>query len=732
MPASKSSQPPAPDATELPDGGPAARYVNRELSWLEFNQRVLDEALDETTPLLERVRFLAITASNLDEFFRVRVGGLQLLSARRSALRGLAGMTVDEQLAAIRQRVRKMVRDQYALYQETLEPLLSGAGLKRLRLNDLSAQQRSHVNALFNDEIASVIAPTALHDEVEFPLLPSLQLNICIRYRGGSLAAHDGSAVVSDAAAADAENFAIIPFGRSTPRFYWLRDQGYLLLEDIVANYAERLFPKAEILECVPFRITRNADMAVREDSAGDLMEQMERVLDERREADCARLEVSAEMTPRMQTYLTTRLEVLGEDIYSLTGPIDLAAFFAIADRKGFDDLRYPAKPPLPSLVLPEGESVFDVIRQRDLLLHHPYESFDPVIRLIQAAARDPDVLAIKQTLYRTSRQSAIVEALADAAEAGKNVTVLVELKARFDEERNIEWARRLEQSGAQVIYGVRGLKTHAKLCIVVRRESDGIQRYVHFGTGNYNESTARVYTDVSLMTRDPDLSSDAVMMFNAITGYSIPQPLRKLAMAPLDLRERILTLIRGETARKQQGQSARIMAKVNSLVDPKIIDALYEASQAGVPILLNVRGICSLRPGVEGLSETIEVVSIIDRFLEHSRILYFHHGGDEQVYISSADWMPRNLDQRIELMVPVEDDACRKRLIGILETCLGDNVKGRRIQADGKFRKPKKKPAKPVRAQEVFYEQIAEKVAQAGRQQRTTFEPHLSENKKG
>jgi polyphosphate kinase len=617
-----------------------------------------------------------------------------------------------------------MVRDQYALYLETLEPLLSAAGIKRLRLPDLSGHQRSHVNSLFDDEIASVIAPTALDGETEFPLLPSLQLNLCIRFRGGSLVPRDASEEADN----DGERYAIIPFGRSTPRFYWLRDQGYLLLEDIVAHYADRMFPKAEILECVPFRITRNADLAVREDSAGDLMEQMERVLDERREADCARLEVSAEMTPKMQSYLTARLEVLGEDIYSLTGPLDLAAFFAIADRKGFDELRYPPKPPLPSLVLPEGQSVFDVIRERDLLLHHPYESFEPVVRLIQEAARDPDVLAIKQTLYRTSRQSAIVEALADAAESGKNVTVLVELKARFDEERNIEWARRLEQAGAQVIYGVRGLKTHAKLCVVVRRESDGIQRYVHFGTGNYNESTARVYTDVSLFTRDPDLSSDAVNLFNAIAGYSIPQPLRKLAMAPLDLRERVLALIRGETARKQQGQPARIMAKINSLVDPKIIDALYEASRAGVPIQLNVRGICCLRPGVEGLSETIEVVSIIDRFLEHSRILYFHHGGDQQVYISSADWMPRNLDQRIELLVPVEDDACRRRLIDVLETCLGDNVKGRRILPDGKHRRPKKKPAKPVRAQEVFYEQVAEKVALANRQQRTTFEPHLSD----
>ncbi len=728
MPAPKSSSGDKSKGSESRDGDQLPRYVNRELSWLEFNQRVLEEALDDSTPLLERMRFLAITASNLDEFFRVRVGGLQLLSARRSAKRGLAGMTVDEQLAAIRLRVRKMVRDQYALYVETLEPLLATEGIKRLQVAELSPQQRSHVDALFDEEIASVISPTAVKDEAEFPLLPSLQLNMCVRFRGGMLSANDPDEETAAESAADTERFAIIPFGRSTPRFYWLRDQGYLLLEDIVAHCVGQMFPAAEILECVPFRITRNADLAVREDSAGDLMEQMERVLDERREADCARLEVSAEMTPRMQTFLTSQLEVLGEDIYSLSGPIDLAAFFPIADRKGFDQLRHPPKPPLPSLVLPEGESVFDVIREHDLLLHHPYESFEPVVRLIQEAARDPDVLAIKQTLYRTSRQSPIVEALVRAAESGKNVTVLVELKARFDEERNIEWARRLEQAGAQVVYGVRKLKTHAKLCIVVRRESDGIQRYVHFGTGNYNESTARLYTDVSLMTRDPDLSNDAVAMFNAITGYSIPQPLQKLAMAPLNLRERVISLIQGETARQRHGQKSRIMAKVNSLVDPAIIDALYEASQAGVPIQLNVRGICCLRPGVKGLSETIEVVSIIDRFLEHSRIVYFHHGGERHVYMSSADWMPRNLDQRIELLVPVEDEACRNRMIGILETCMSDNVKGRKILPDGKHRRPKKNPSKPMRAQEIFYEQVADKVALANEQHRTTFEPHAAE----
>lgn len=728
MSTSKASRKPELPRDASPSSDAMPRYVNRELSWLEFNQRVLDEALDESTPLLDRVRFLAITASNLDEFFRVRVGGLQLLSARRSSKRGLAGMTVDEQLTAIRQRVRTMVRDQYQLFLDTLEPLLSAEGIKRLCVTDLSSQQRAHVDVLFNDEISSMVAPTPVADAAEFPLLPSMQLNLCVRYRGGMLVADDSNSGTSIEPASDAEHFAIIPFGRSTPRFYWLRDQGYLLLEEIVSQYVDRFFPTAEILECVPFRITRNADLTVREDSAGDLMEQMERVLDERREADCARLEVSAEMTARMQNFLTSRLRVHGEDIYALSGPLDLAGFFPIADRKGFDHLRYAPMPPLPSLGLPEGESVFDVIREQDLLLHHPYESFEPVVRFIQEAARDTDVLAIKQTLYRTSRQSPIVEALERAAEAGKNVTVLVELKARFDEERNIEWARRLEQAGAQVIYGVRKLKTHAKLCIVVRRESDGIRRYVHFGTGNYNENTAKLYTDVSLITCDADLTNDAVAMFNAIAGYSVPQPLRKLSMAPLDLRERVVSLIHGETARKRHGQKARIMAKVNSLVDPAIIDALYEASQAGVPIQLNVRGICCLRPGVKGLSETIEVVSIIDRFLEHSRIFYFHHGGEEQVFISSADWMPRNLDQRIELLVPVEDEACRIRLIHILETCMSDNVKGRRILADGLHRRPKRKPTKPIRAQEVFYDELAVKVSLDDQKRRTTFEPHVPE----
>jgi polyphosphate kinase len=523
--------------------------------------------------------------------------------------------------------------------------------------------------------------------------------------------------------------FAVIPFGRSLQRFVTLPSDGgyvYMLLEDMVRLYVERFFPGEPILECVPFRITRNADLGVQEDQASDLLAEIEEVLVARKESACVRLEISDRVTTNMLSFLKSTLGLEEHDVYAVPGPLDLSALWRLTEESGFDRLRSLPWPPRPSPLIDASKSLFETITERDVLLYHPYESFEPVIRLIEEAAADPDVLAIKQTLYRTSRNSPVVAALIHAAEQGKYVTAIIELKARFDEARNIEGAKNLERAGAQVLYGVKGFKTHAKICVIIRREPQGIVRYMHFGTGNYNESTARLYSDVSLMTCDPDLGSDATNFFNAVTGYSQPQRFRKIEAAPIALRDRLIDMIEAETERKKQGQKARITAKLNSLVDPRIIEALYEASDAGVKIRLNIRGICCLRPGVPNLSENISVVSIVDRFLEHARIVAFHHGGDVRVFISSADWMPRNLDRRVELLTPVEDPMHRDRLIEILDLYFSDNVKAHVLQTDGSYRRTKrKKNQKAVRAQEVLYQEACAAVEEAEKSRRTAFEPH-------
>jgi polyphosphate kinase len=500
----------------------------------------------------------------------------------------------------------------------------------------------------------------------------------------------------------------------------------YALVEDVVGLFIEQLFPGEPVAEWVPFRITRNADLGVSEDQASDLLTEMKEVLSQRKQSACVRLEVADRVSKTMLGYLQTVLQVDEAATYLIRGPLDLASYFSLARMTGFDDLREKPWPPQP---LPGGkpnESMFQILQRGDLLLYHPYQSFDPVVRLIEEAADDPDVLAIKQILYRTSENSPVVAALARAANRDKHVTVLVELKARFDEARNIGWAEALEQTGVQVIYGLKGLKTHAKICIIVRRETGGIRRYVHFGTGNYNEITARLYSDVSFMTCQDDYGADGTAFFNMITGYSQPVTFRRIEAAPIGLRPRILELIESEIQRQQQGQKGHIMVKVNSLVDETMIEALYRASQAGVKVQLNVRGICCLRPGVPGLSENITVTSVVDRFLEHARILYFRHGGEPLVFISSADWMPRNLDRRVELLVPVDDEGCRNRLIGILKTCFDDTAKARALQPDGSHqRHPKARDPKAERSQSEFYRQACELVKRAQQQAPpVVFEP--------
>jgi polyphosphate kinase len=689
------------------------RYINRELSWLEFNQRVLDEAADASIPLLERLKFLAISASNLDEFFRVRVGGLQLLVAQGKVKPDPSGMSPQEQLAAIHDRVQRMTQEQHRIYAE-LETQLAGHGLRRLRIEELSKAQRLVLERVFDEEIFSVLSPMAVTSSDDFPLLSSGLLSACVRIKPRN----DG----------DPPRFAVIPLGPGVNRFVSLPSeaaQAFVLLEDALRLLGSRFFPGEEVEECIPFRITRNADMGLREDSASDLLEEMENLLDERRLGDCVRLELSDQASPVLEDFFRATLELAEIDIIRQPGPLELSSFFRLTDRPAADILKYEPWPPQASPAIPGGAAMFDVIAGGDLLLYHPYESFEPIVRLLQEAANDPDVLAIKQTLYRTARDSQIVEALLHAAERGKHVTAVVELKARFDEARNIEWARQLEQAGAQVLYGVKGLKTHAKVCLIVRREPQGIVRYLHFGTGNYNEITSRIYSDASLLTCDRDLGADAAAFFNSITGYSQPARNRMLESAPIGLRDKLMEMIRAETEFKKQGRRARIDAKLNALVDTALIDALYEASQAGVEVRLNIRGICCLRPGVKKLSENIEVVSIIDRCLEHARILYFHHGGDERVFLSSADWMPRSLDRRVELLIPVIDAAVKDRLIDILDLYFLDNVKARKLLSDGAHRRlvPGKRP--PVRAQQRLFEEAWQANQKAEQQMRTTFEPH-------
>jgi len=743
------------------------RFFNRELSWLEFNQRVLDEAGDPSIPLLERLKFLAITASNLDEFTMVRVGSLQLLEAEGDMRPDPVGLTTTQQLKAIGDRMQAFLTEQYRCLLSELEPALAQAGMRRVNPGELSDRQAEHVQMIFEQEVFPILTPLAvfarsdadasgstattsvaaavetpsrktkgskkkgsdskaevttnspeLLPDSETPAFPPLinqSISLCVR--------------LAPTPASPTYRFAVVPFGRNRHRFITLPAESgfsYILLEDVASMFLTKFFPGETIQESIAFRITRNADMELQEDQASDLLSQMQEIVNARRQSDCVRLELADHATPLLREFLQSAVEVSDRWVFAAPGPLDLAAFFRLTDSQGFDALRYEAWPPKPSPQISPSESLFETISRRDILLYHPYESFDSVVRFVDEAADDPDVLAIKQTLYRTSAKSPIVAALKRAAQKGKYVTAVVELKARFDEQRNIEWARDLERADVQVVYGVKGLKTHAKICLIVRREPQGIQRYVHFGTGNYNEITARIYSDASLMTCNEDLGADATSFFNAVTGYSQPQGFRQIEMAPIGLREKLLEMIEAEIDRKRHKQKALIICKFNALVDEKMIEALYTASQAGVRIRLSIRGVCCLRPGVPGLSENITVTGVIDRYLEHARVLYFYHGGDERIFISSADWMPRNLDRRVELLVPVEDKTCRRNLIAILKTALADNVKARRLLPDGRYEPVRtSNTAEAVRSQESLYRRTSEAIEDASRAALATFEPH-------
>lgn len=689
-------------------------FINRELSWLEFNGRVLEEAMDPATPLLDRLKFAIIVSGNLDEFFMVRVAGLKHALAEGDSAPDLAGLRPRQQLEAVAARAHEMVDVHGRVLTEQILPALGEQGVRIVPLATLEEQQRAVLTRYFRAEVLPALTPLAIDVSRPFPRLANLSLNLALL-----LAPLEGE---------ESPRLAVVqvPAGlRRLVRPVGAEGSTYVLLEEIVRAELADLFPGQAILESSIFRIARDAELELDDEGGRPWLEAIEEELKKRRSGQVVRLEVEEGIGATLLEILVERLEVDGSDVYRVKGPLDVRALQPLVDLPALEHLREPVLKPLPVLEPKELASIFDVLSARDVLLHHPYESFEPVIAFVSAAASDPDVLAIKQTLYRTSGDSPVVQALARAAENGKQVTVLVELMARFDEQSNIRWARSLEEAGAHVIYGIRGYKTHAKVCLVVRRGRQGIERYVHLGTGNYNERTARAYTDVGLMTSDRAIGEDASAFFNSLTGYSDPPRMKKLVMAPTTLRERFLRLIERERRRAEEGQAAEIRGKMNSLVDEEIIRALYDASRAGVRIRLNVRGICCLRPGLKGVSDTIEVVSIVDRFLEHSRVFHFRNGGDEEVYASSADWMPRNMDRRIELLFPVQAPEARRKVLEALDAMFADNLKARRLMPDGSHRRKKAQKGEEVfRAQVRLYEEGRRALERAQAASTAVFEP--------
>jgi polyphosphate kinase len=670
------------------------RFFNRELSWLAFNARVLEEASDPSNPLLERVKFAAITASNLDEFFMVRVAGLKNAIREGDAEPDASGMTPAQQMKAVSARAHEMVDQLYAVVNDQLLPALDRAGIRVARVRDLDPDQRAAIGVHFREQVLPALTPLAIDASRPFPLLASLSLNVVLR-----LAPVDEG---EDA------RLAVVQVPMRLPRLVRVPGDAvtFVLLSDVIRAEFDSLFPGQRVIESAVVRLSRDSELELDDEGGLPYLQAIEEELRQRRRNDVVRVEVEAGVSDDLLAKVATEADAGPDDIYRVPGIVDVRVLMGLADLPDFDDLRDKPQKPVPVFDDRENRSLFDLIDERDVFLHHPYESFDPVLQLVGEAADDPDVLAIKATLYRTSGDSPIIAALTRAADLGKQVTVIVELMARFDEQRNIAWARKLEEAGAHVIYGIRGLKVHGKICLVVRRGRDGIRRYVHLGTGNYNDRTARQYTDMGLLTSSPEIGVDASAFFNALTGFSDPPRTKKLVMAPTHLRERLLKLIERETRRAESGQAAEIRAKMNALVDERVVQALYRASQAGVRVRLNVRGICVLRPGVKGLSENIDVVSIVGRFLEHARVFHFHNGGDDEVYLASADWMPRNLDRRIELMFPVEAPECRRRVLEALDALFRDNVKGRKLGADGVYKVPPR-PAgdAPFAAQQALYD---------------------------
>ena len=662
------------------------------------------------------MKFLAITASNLDEFFQVRIGGLMLMRRSGRKTPDASGLTPARNLTELRQRILKMSAQQYSLLTGTIVPALEKAGIRPLQPSDLSVSQAAQAAATFEDAIFPLLTPLAVDPAGAPPVVPALQIIVACRLLDPET---------------QAARHALIPIPEILGRRVNVAIEGeghaFILIEDLVATHAGQLFPGETVTSTTAFRVTRNGDIAVQEEDAIDLAGEMEDVLTARRFADTVRLELRSDAPRDLVRMIQHVTAATPQEVYRVDGPPGLASFMELAFLPDFDHLRDTDWPAQNSPAIAPGASMFETIAARDVLLFHPYESFEPVLRLIEEAAEDPDVIAIKQVLYRTARKSRIIDALIKAAENGKHVTALVELKARFDEARNLDRADELQRAGAQIVYGVKGLKTHAKICLIVRRESGHLRRYVHLGTGNYNETTSKLYTDLSYLTCKPEYGNDASLFFNAVTGRSKLLRFQRLVPAPTAMKPELLDLIAGEAERAKQGLPARIIGKVNSLQDPEIINALYKASQAGVEIRLNVRGICCLKPGDPKHSKNIEVISVIDRFLEHARLFYFHQGGNAGVYISSADWMTRNLEKRVELMVPIEEPALKRRLVRILEAYFQDNTQSSRLLPDGSSQRiVRAKGQKAFRVQDHFYQQ-ARKAAKAREHERAmTFEPHV------
>ncbi len=651
------------------------RFFNRELGWIEFNARVLEEALDPALPLLERLKFLSIFSTNLDEFFMVRVAGLQEQLDTNPDSLSPDGLTPATQLKLISERLRPLLKQQTDCLLNEILPGLAILAVHLVEQKSLSAEEHRELERFFAERVFPILTPLAVDPGHPFPYISNISLNLGILLWPNSTSLDEQP------------RFARVKIPANVPRLIPVQNTNkFVLLEDLVAAHIGLLFPGCTILECQSFRITRDADIEIEEDEAEDLLKSVQQTLRQRRFGFGVRLEVSSTMSHAMVDLLRQSLQMDMQDVYSIEGPLsipDLMALYRL-DLPSAKDKPFEALTPL---IFREGESIFDALRQRDILLHHPYESFMPVVDFFRSAAKDPNVLAIKATLYRVGSDSPIVGALIEAAERGKQVAVLVELKARFDEENNIQWARRLEEVGAHVIYGIVGLKTHAKMTLVIRQEGNLLRRYVHLATGNYNPTTARIYTDVCLFTAHPDFGADASELFNFLTGFSGQTEYRKLILAPVGLRERLTELIRRETEHMLDGRPAGIFAKCNSLTDTALIDELYVASAKGVPITLIVRGVCCLRPGVPGLSENIRVARIVGRFLEHSRVYLFLNGENEEVYLASADLMHRNLNRRVEVMFPIEDPQLRERTrIELLENAITDNTKIRWLQPDGSY----------------------------------------------
>ena len=629
-------------------------FFNRELSWIEFNARVLSEARDKTNPLFERLKFLSITASNFDEFFMIRVASLKDMVNAGYEKKDIAGMKPQKQLDEILEKTHEFINVQYSTYNRSLLPLLKSNGLTVLgSFDDMSYEQKSFCDRYFMDEVYPVLTPMAVDSSRPFPLIRNKSLNI--------------AALLKKKNKDEELEFATVQVPQGLPRFVEIPAKDgmrfIILLETIIENYMDRLFLNYDIVTYAPYRITRNADLDIDEDDAADLLKEIEKQIKKRQWGQAIRLEIQDKMDKRLLKILKKELAIEEAAIYEINGPLDLTFLMKMYGLKGFDNLKEIPYTPQPVPGIDPEESIFDEIRQGDILMHHPYQTFNPVVDFVRQAADDPKVLAIKQTLYRVSGNSPIIASLARAAENGKQVSVLVELKARFDEENNIIWARKLEQAGCHVIYGLVGLKTHCKITLVVRREDDGIRRYVHLGTGNYNDSTAKLYTDLGMFTCSEAIGEDATAVFNMLSGYSEPLGWNKLALAPIWLRNKFLYLINREKEYALEGRDAYIIAKMNSLCDKKIIEALYDASAAGVKIRLIVRGICCLVPGIKDISDNIEVRSIVGTFLEHSRIFAFGNNGQEEIYMGSCDWMPRNLDRRVEILFPVENKELKAKV---------------------------------------------------------------------